>query len=231
MRGELRQEALGLRARPRAGRPSPAPETGSPAVGPRARTGAPAAPPRPARTRARSWPAAALPARARAHPAPRAGTAPGNPPTAVRRSRRCRTAAARRVLVALQAHERGAVGEQSQIATGAERVRLHQRPERGEGVVGGHPAHATIHICAASSADGSERPLTMPARSQHTRATSSMSLKSPPASLVVPDCLPQAQRGHALPRPLGVVGRHDREHPTLGHVAPLHRRGQPLAGL
>ena len=168
----LGEEALGLDARLDAARPSRA--RGE-------RLGARAAPP--ARTAAprgaspSSWnscsklatqPRAELAARARR--APRAGSAAGSTPTGARRSRRCRTAAARaRVSPARRSTRtlRGGVGQQPQVARRAERVGLRERPERRERVVGGHPADAAVRGARRAREASTERPRTIAPRSQH----------------------------------------------------------------
>ncbi len=165
--------------------------------------------------------------------APRAESAADSTPTGGRRSRRCRRAGTRRDRDSrVQAHPRGRVGDQAQVARGAERVGFRERAEWRQRVVGGHPADAAGEVGGELVGRKTERPRTIAPRSQQTSATSS-------ASLTSPTTVPLSQIASRRPSPaaaradaLGVLAETTTTmQPPGGHVAPLDRRGQQLARL
>ena len=132
----------------------------------------------------------------------------------------------------VQAHVRGGIGQQAQVADGPERVRVGQRPERGQRVVGRDPADALRHVGGQLGGGQRASPHDDP-RSQQTSETRSV-VAHPAVRGTVPlsqiasrrPSRRRAARGSA-PRAGGDHG----EHAALGHVAPLERRRQVLARL
>ena len=230
--GELREEALRLHTRFLQGAHHAGRERAHPPLRLAARRAAPPAAPRAARTRARSSPAARAPELALEHVERLAQETP-------------RAALPRAPVglddVAQQQLEAGRTPDpaRTRVAGSGSRRRSPVEPNGFGSASGpsgvsawsaGYPADAPAMLAASSSA-ASERPRTMRTEvAAHERDE----LDLAHARTTVP--LSQMASRRPSPatasrvRSASAARDHD-EHPALGHVAPLERRGQPLARL
>ncbi len=165
--------------------------------------------------------------------------AAGSTPTAVRRSRRCRRCISSSAPCSSPSPSPSTrtracrrVRQQAQVAGRAERVRLGERAERCERVVGGHPADRP----RAGTRRAPRRAPRARARSRRGRSTRARPARRRSRrrlagdGAVVPDALVEADRGRAGAHGVGVVRGGDHEHAACRHVAALERRASRSCG-